>query len=85
MLGALPIYQIFQWMHWRLLVKVGDLIKWHKDIGIVTRVFEHKCWRTGELGKKVDFSQIDSELFAEVLLGGDIRRIPACDLEVVGE
>ncbi len=73
-------------------MKVGDLVKWRTmvgrtrpiTVGIVTRVFDHKCWRTDELGKKVNFSQIDPELFAEVFFSGSTRRIPACDLEVVG-
>ena len=72
-------------------MKVGDLVRWRvmvgrqrpATVGIVMRVFEHKMWRTGERGKKVDFASIDAEPFAEVMIGNHRRKLPVSDLEIV--
>lgn len=66
-------------------MKIGDLVKWRRssDVGIVIRTFEHKLWRTHELGKKVDFSEIDAEPFAEVVVHGRHLRLAQEDLEVI--
>jgi len=74
-------------------MKVGDLVRWKvmvgrkrpTTVGIVMRVFEHKLWRTGERGKKVDFASIDAEPFAEVMFDSRPRKLPQTDLEVISE
>jgi hypothetical protein len=47
------------------------------------RVFDHKLWRTGEHGKKVDFAAIDAEPFVEAVFDNCVRKLPESDLEVI--
>ena len=74
-------------------MKVGDLVKLlsfsgrgasHR-VGLIVEVVEKKCWRTEELGIKVDWRKIDPEPHAVVLVNGERRAIPLTDLEAVNE
>tara|TARA_R100000388_G_C7164750_1_gene120966 strand:- start:443 stop:649 length:207 start_codon:yes stop_codon:yes gene_type:complete len=62
---------------------VGDLVKWNNKTGVVVRVFEHKVWRTKDLGKNVDFGKINPEPFAEVMVSGSVFKVPQVDLQLV--
>jgi hypothetical protein len=74
-------------------MKVGDLVKWRimvgrtrpEGVGIVTRAFDHKLWRTQEHGKMVDFAAISTEPFVEVVFNNRSRSLPVSDLEVISE
>jgi hypothetical protein len=74
-------------------VKVGDLVKLSSSAsgrasfraGLIVEFIEKKCWRTEELGIKVDWSKIDPEPHAVVLINGDKRAIPVTDLEPIDE
>jgi|TARA_R110001583_G_scaffold27089_2_gene97160 hypothetical protein len=74
-------------------LKIGDLVKLSSfgsgrasfRAGLIVEFIEKKCWRTEKLGIKVDWSKIDPEPHAVVLIGGDRRTIPVTDLEFVGE
>ncbi len=70
-------------------MKVGDLVKlcWSRGDthGLVVDLIEKKCWRTKELGPKIDWDKIDPEPHAVVLVGGNQRTIPLTDLEPIDE
>ena len=73
-------------------MKVGDLVKTfqnsrgHGRVGMVVKLSEKKVWRTHELGVKVDWSKIDPEPVADILLDGRVvTGIPFTDLEVIRE
>ena len=69
-------------------MKVGDLVKRTtrpSETGLVVEVYMHKLWRSDKLGKKVDFSKIDPEPFAKVMVGDTIYNIPQDQLELVNE
>ena len=65
------------------MLKVGDLVSWTNKNGVVVRVYKHKVWRTHEKGVKVNWSEALPELFADVMIDGNIKRIPQCDLQIV--
>ena len=65
-------------------MQVGDLVRWNKKICMITEVYESKCWRTEDMGKKVNWGEIEPEPFARILIGqGDMRGVPVTDLEVI--
>ena len=72
-------------------MKVGDLVKAFQNsrgagrVGVVVKLFEKKIWRTMVLGKGVDWSKIDPEPVADVMIAGKAVMIPLTDLEIVGE
>ena len=74
-------------------MKVGDLVKLSSSgsgrasfrAGLIVEFTEKKCWRTEELGIKVDWRKIDPEPHAVVLINGDRRTIPLTDLEPIDE
>ncbi len=73
-------------------MKVGDLVKTFQEsrgggrMGMVVKLSEKKVWRTHELGIKVDWSKIDPEPVADVLLDGRVvAGIPFTDLKVMRE
>ena len=69
-------------------MKVGDLVKRTtrpSETGLVVEVYMHKLWRSDKLGKKVDFSKIDPEPFAKVMIGDAVVGIPQEYLEVIDE
>jgi len=72
-------------------MKVGDLVKLPSSrgasfrAGLIVDFVEKKCWRTEELGIKVDWRKIDPEPHAVVLINGNRRTIPLTDLEPIDE
>ena len=72
-------------------MKVGDLVKLSSSrgasfrAGLIVDFVEKKCWRTEELGIKVDWRKIDPEPHAVVLINGNRRTIPLTDLEPIDE
>ena len=73
-------------------MKIGDLVKlksMHRRqaprAGLIVDLIEKKCWRTGELGNKVDWNKVDPEPHAVVLVNGKKLTLPMIDLEAVNE
>ena len=70
-------------------MKIGDLVRRTTgrpgEAGIVVDIYMHKLWRADKLGKKVDFSKIDPEPFAKVMIGDAVVGIPQEYLEVIDE
>jgi len=67
-------------------MKVGDLVRWGKRVTTVVEVYESKCWRTENMGKKVNWGEIDPEPFARIIAGeGQTCGVPQADLEVISE
>ena len=73
-------------------MKVGDLVimKRHPRggllrTGVIVDVVQKKCWRTHELGPRVNFDSIDPEPHGSVLIEDQIFTVPVTDLEVVNE
>ena len=69
-------------------MKIGDLVKTVRrygsvQVGLVTDIVEKKCWRTDELGKKVDWNKVEPEPHAVVLIGESYLTIPVADLELI--
>ena len=58
-------------------MKIGDLVKLSpmtrrtpKRVGLIVELIEKKCWRTDELGNKIDWNKVDPEPHAVVLVNG---------------
>jgi len=72
-------------------VKVGDLVQSKRingtphRAGLIVDIVEKKCWRTHELGNKVDWGRIEPEPHAVVLVGQTKLTIPLVDLEPMCE
>ena len=72
-------------------MKVGDLVQSKKingvprRAGLILEFVEKKCWRTRKERRKVDWSKIDPEPHAVVLVGGSKLTIPLTDLEPMSE
>ena len=69
-------------------MEAGDLVRLKgtsSKLGVALKFIEKKCWRTEELGIKVDWHKIDPEPHAVVLINGDKRAIPVTDLEPIDE
>tara|TARA_R110002020_G_C16110079_1_gene759467 strand:- start:606 stop:836 length:231 start_codon:yes stop_codon:yes gene_type:complete len=74
-------------------MKIGDLVKLSSfgsgrasfRAGLIVEFIEKKCWRTEKLGIKVDWSKIDPEPHAVVMINGANISFPVVDLEVVSE
>ena len=68
-------------------MKIGDLVKLSSShnasfrAGLIVEIIDKKCWRTDELGNKVDWNKVDPEPHAVVLINSDKRTIPVADLE----
>ncbi len=63
-------------------MKAGDLVRWNEKTCVVTEVYESKCWRTDKMGISVNWSKIEPEAFARILVEGRVRGVPQADLEV---
>ncbi len=75
-------------------MKVGDMVrlaipvssqKGPVNTGVVLKIFKKKCWRSAELGHKINWDLIEPEPHAEVLILGDILNIPTIELKVVND
>jgi len=72
-------------------VKVGDLVQSKKingmprRAGLIIDIVEKKCWRTHELGRKVDWGRVEPEPHGVVLVGETKLTIPLIDLEPMRE
>ena len=72
-------------------MKVGDLVRSKRTrdnprkAGLLVDIVEKKCWRTHELGRKVDWGKIEPEPHAVILVGEARLSFPLVDLEVVNE
>jgi len=64
-------------------MNVGDLVNWLDKTGVIVRVYKHKVWRTNERGTTVDWNKIKPEPFADVMVNGNIMRLPQTDLTIV--
>ena len=69
-------------------MKIGDLVKrvsgnGQVQAGLITDFVDKKCWRTDELGKKVDWSKVEPEPHAVILVGDKYLTIPLTDLELI--
>jgi hypothetical protein len=73
------------------IMHVGDLVKLKAvpgpmnsgSTGLIVRLFEKKCWRTHELGAKVNWDLVDPEPHAEVIINGNIMKFLVEELELV--
>jgi hypothetical protein len=74
-------------------MKVGDLVRLKKTCetqattrsGVVIDIIKKKVWRSGCMGKQVDWTQVDPEDHATVLYDDCNLNIPVVDLEVISE
>jgi len=72
-------------------MNIGDLVKRKATqdapfhAGLVIELIEKKCWRTHELGLRVDWNKIDPEPHAIVMIEGRQLTIPVTDLEIVND
>jgi len=66
-------------------MKVGNLVRWLNNTGVVVEVYESKCWRTDAFGNNVNWGAIEPEPFARVLINGFLKALPQSDLEVICE
>ena len=67
-------------------MEIGDIVKlklYATRAGVVTDFIDRKCWRTEELGKKIDWTKVQPEPHAVVLFDDGVMRIPVVDLEIV--
>ena len=72
-------------------MKVGDLVKLKAEpgqmnsgsAGVIMRLFKKKCWRTQELGVKVNWDLVDPEPHAEVMINKDLMSFLVTELELV--
>ena len=47
-------------------MKAGDLVMWNDSICLVTEVYDSKCWRTDDMGKKINWGAIPYEPFVRL-------------------
>ena len=70
-------------------MKIGDLVKSKtvtgrpRKAGLIVDLVEKKCWRTDEMGKRVNWNEIGSEPHAVVLIEGRKLTVPLTDLELI--
>ena len=72
------------------MIKVGDLVRSVSNgilinpgkVGVVTEITQKKCWRTGTMGKAINWPDIEPEPHAIVMFTNSIITIPCVDLEV---
>ena len=72
-------------------MKIGDLVKSKtvtgkpRKAGLIVDLVEKKCWRTDEMGKKVNWGNIEPEPHAVVLIEGRKLTVPLTDLVPISE
>ena len=73
-------------------MKIGDLVKlksMHRRqaqrAGLIVDLIEKKCWRTEDLGNKIDWNKVEPEPHAVVLVHGKKLTLPMIDLETIDE
>ena len=72
-------------------MKVGDLVKLSSShgasfrAGLIVDLIEKKCWRTKELGPKIDWDKVEPEPHAVVLINGNKITFPLTDLKAIDE
>lgn len=67
-------------------MKVGDLVEWGGDLGIVFELYEGKCWRVQEHGPKVTWADIEPEPFARVCFRPSLDKgVPIVELNLIQE
>ena len=72
-------------------MKIGDLVKLSSShgasfrAGLIVDLIEKKCWRTGVLGKNVDWDKVEPEPHAVVLINGNKIAFPLTDLKAINE
>tara|TARA_B100000085_G_scaffold190426_1_gene174379 strand:- start:1420 stop:1647 length:228 start_codon:yes stop_codon:yes gene_type:complete len=70
-------------------MKIGDLVKSKtvtgrpRKAGLIVDLVEKKCWRTDEMGKRVNWNEIGPEPHAVVLIEGRKLTVPLTDLELI--
>lgn len=65
-------------------MKVGDIVKRGKSVGIVIEIFQKKAWRVHVNGVKVDWDKVEPEPHAIVMHdNGDQITSPVTELEAV--
>jgi hypothetical protein len=78
-------------------MKVGDIVKYKvpdfakhqagagkdRPIGIIVKLFKKKCWRTQELGPKINWDLVEPEQHAEVIINDNTQSFPITELELV--
>ena len=64
-------------------MNVNDLVMWNGKVALITELYESKMWRTNELGKAVNFKDLEPEPFARILVGGFLHGVPLIDLKVI--
>jgi hypothetical protein len=78
------------------VMKVGDLVTHINtevecgEVGIIVDIISKKCWRTSELGPRIDWERVDPEPHGVVMYhtnihSGPILTIPIIELVVVNE
>lgn len=74
-------------------MKVGDLVRLkmiHEGqkparVGVVVDIIQKKCWRTQEMGTKINWDAIGPELHGVVLYDDCTMSLPVKDLEIITE
>ena len=79
-------------------MKVGDIVKLKTfpgldpslpgpknsgNVGVIIKFFKKKCWRTQELGPQINWSLVDPEPHAEVMINERVMNFPVTELELV--
>ena len=71
-------------------MKIGDLVKLKSapgqmssgSTGVIIELFGKKCWRVQDRGPMVDWSKIDPEPHAKVMINEDVLSFLVEDLEL---
>lgn len=73
-------------------MKVGDLVKLRsmhrrqvQRTGLIVELVDKKCWRTSEMGKKVNWNKVEPEPHAVVLVKDATLTLPVTDLQPLNE
>jgi len=64
-------------------MKVGDMVKWNRQMVVVVEIYESKCWRTSDGPGAVNWVKIPNEPFARIYARNGVIGVPQIDLEVI--